>query len=295
MFKKFNIKNLVPAADMVMKAKEGKYAIGQFNINNLEWTRAILETAQENNSPVILGVSEGAMKYFGGFDVIMGCVTGLIKNLKITIPVAVHLDHGQNFEICKNAVEAGLTSIMIDGSHLPLDENIKVTKEVISLCKKYGISVEGEIGQVGGEEDGVVGMLSYAEVDDCVKFAKETDVSFFAATLGSVHGHYNGEPKLAFDRMEEIREKTGLALVLHGGSGIPDNMIQKAIHCGEAKINVNTECQDEFAKATRKYFEDGKDKVGKGYDPRKILKPGIEAVKKVVKEKMTLFGSINKA
>lgn len=290
-------KNFANAKKMIWDAKEKKYAIGQFNINNLEWTRAILETAQECKSPVILGVSEGAARYFGGYKTVTGLVAGMIQDLKITVPVAVHLDHGSTIEVCEIALEAGFSSIMVDGSKYPIEENIILTKRVSELCKKYDASVEGEVGVVAGEEDGVQGgtAATYADTDECLRLAKEGGLDFLAATLGSVHGHYHGMPHLNFERMSFISQNSHIPLVLHGGSGIPDADIQHAISCGEAKINVNTECQDAFAAATRKYFEQNLDHIGKGYDPRQILKPGFNAIKAVVKNKMTLFGSINKA
>lgn len=294
-YKDFKIPNLVPIAEMLQKAKAGKYAVGQYNINNLEWTRAILESAQEKQSPVILGLSEGAAKYFGGYKTVMGLVTGMIQDLKITVPVAVHLDHGSSLEVCQKAIEAGLPSVMIDASHHPIDENIAMVKKVSEFAHSHHVSVEAEVGVVGGEEDGITGEIAYADVNECVRLAKEAHLDALAASLGSVHGHYHGEPKLDFERMKEVSQKTGLPLVLHGGTGIPDEMIKKAIAAGQCKINVNTENQDAFYHATKDYFMTGKDKLPKGFDPRKILKPGFEAIKVAVKTKMDLFGSSNKA
>ena len=244
---------LVNMCEMLTKAKEGKYAVGQFNINNLEWTKTILETAQEQNSPVILGVSEGAAKYMGGFKTVVGMVKGLIEELNITVSVAIHLDHGQSFENCKKAIDAGFTSVMIDGSHHPIDENIKMTKEVVDYAHAHGASVEAEVGTVGGNEDGVIGGIKYADCAECVKLVKEAGVDALAPALGSVHGPYQGEPVLGFVEMKEIQEATNMPLVLHGGTGIPDEKIQKAIACGTCKINVNTECQLAFNKLLRTY------------------------------------------
>ena len=286
---------LVSAKEMLTKAKEGKYAVGQFNINNLEWTKAILQTAQENNSPVILGVSEGAGKYMGGWDVVVGMVNGLLKDMKITVPVALHIDHG-TYEGAKAVIEAGFSSVMFDGSHYPIEENIEKTKEIIALASEKGISVEAEVGAIGGEEDGVVGNGEVADPDEC-KMIADLGVTMLAAGFGNIHGKYPANWKgLNFEVLAKIQEKTpGVPLVLHGGTGIPADMIKKAISLGVSKINVNTECQLAFAEATRKYIEAGKDLEGKGFDPRKLLAPGTQAIKDTVKEKMELFGSINKA
>ncbi len=286
---------LVSAKDMLEKAKKGKYAVGQFNINNLEWTKAILLTAQENNSPVILGVSEGAGKYMCGFKTIVGMVKGMIEGLNITVPVAIHLDHG-SYEGAKKAIDAGFSSVMFDGSHYAIDENIEKTKEIISIANAQGISVEAEVGAIGGEEDGVVGSGEVADPDEC-KMIADLGVDMLAAGIGNIHGKYPANWQgLNFDVLAKIQEKTGvMPLVLHGGTGIPADMIKKAISLGVSKINVNTECQLAFADATRKYVEAGKDLEGKGFDPRKLLAPGFEAIKATVKEKMELFGSINKA
>ena len=283
---------LVNMCEMLTKAKEGKYAVGQFNINNLEWTKTILETAQEQNSPVILGVSEGAAKYMGGFKTVVGMVKGLIEELNITVSVAIHLDHGQSFENCKKAIDAGFTSVMIDGSHHPIDENIKMTKEVVEYAHAHGASVEAEVGTVGGNEDGVIGGIKYADCGECVKLVKEAGVDALAPALGSVHGPYQGEPVLGFVEMKEIQEATNMPLVLHGGTGIPDEKIQKAIACGTCKINVNTECQLAFNKLLREWIADPKNE--KQYDPRKILGPATKEIKAAVTEKMNVFGSVNK-
>ena len=286
---------LVSAKDMLNKAREGKYAVGQFNINNLEWTKAILLTAQENNSPVILGVSEGAGKYMGGYTTIVGMVNGLIKELNITVPVALHLDHG-SYEGALKCIEAGFSSVMFDGSHYPIEENIAKTTELVKITSEKGLSLEAEVGSIGGEEDGVVGAGEIADANECKTIA-ELGVTMLAAGIGNIHGQYPENWKgLAFDALEEINEATGTTpLVLHGGTGIPEEMIKKAISLGVAKINVNTECQLAFAAATRKYIEEGKDLQGKGFDPRKLLAPGFEAIKATVKEKMELFGSIGQA
>ena len=286
---------LVSAKEMLTKAKEGKYAVGQFNINNLEWTKAILQTAQENNSPVILGVSEGAGKYMGGWDAVVGMVNGLLKDMKITVPVALHIDHG-TYEGAKAVIEAGFSSVMFDGSHYPIEENIEKTKEIIALANEKGISVEAEVGAIGGEEDGVVGGGEVADPDECKRVA-DLGVDMLAAGIGNIHGKYPANWKgLSFETLDAIQQLTGdMPLVLHGGTGIPTDMIKKAIDLGVSKINVNTECQLSFADATRKYIEEGKDQQGKGYDPRKLLAPGAEAIKATVKEKMELFGSVNKA
>lgn len=283
---------LVNMCGMLNKAKENHYAVGQFNINNLEWTKTILETAQELNSPVILGVSEGAGKYMGGFDVVVGMVKGLIKDLGITVDVAIHLDHGSSFESCKKAIDAGFTSVMIDGSHHPIDENIKMTKEVVDYAHARGVSVESEVGTVGGNEDGVIGGIKYADCGECVRIVKEAGVDALAPALGSVHGPYVGEPKLGFVEMAEIKEATNMPLVLHGGTGIPDEQIKRAISCGTCKINVNTECQLAFNKLLREWIAD--EKNAKVYDPRKIIGPAAKGIHAAVTEKMNVFGSVNK-
>lgn len=286
---------LVSLKDMCEKALKGKYAVGQFNINNLEWTKAILSTAEELKSPVILGVSEGAGKYMTGFKTVADMVKAMISEMKITVPVALHLDHG-TYEGCYKCIEAGFSSIMFDGSHFPIDENIAKTKELVEVCKKKGLSLEAEVGSIGGEEDGVVGMGECADPDECKKIA-DLGVTILAAGIGNIHGKYPANwPGLRFDVLEKIKSKTGdKPLVLHGGTGIPTDMIKKAISLGVAKINVNTECQLAFQAATRKYIEEGKDLVGKGFDPRKLLAPGVEAIKATVKEKMEIFGSVGKA
>jgi fructose-bisphosphate aldolase class II len=286
---------LVSAKDMLNKAREGKYAVGQFNINNLEWTKAILLTAQENQSPVILGVSEGAGKYMGGYRTIVGMVNGLIEDLNITVPVALHLDHG-SYEGALKCIEAGFSSVMFDGSHYAIEENKAKTSELIKIANDKGLSLEAEVGSIGGEEDGVVGKGDIADANECKTIA-DLGVTMLAAGIGNIHGKYpDNWAGLAFDALEEINAATGSTpLVLHGGTGIPEEMIKKAISLGVAKINVNTECQLAFAAATRKYIEEGKDLKGKGFDPRKLLAPGFEAIKETVKEKMELFGSIGKA
>ena len=286
---------LVSAKDMLVKAKAGKYAVGQFNINNLEWTKAILLTAQENNSPVILGVSEGAGKYMCGFKTVADMTKAMIDELGITVPVALHLDHG-SYEGAKKAIAAGFSSVMFDGSKYAIDENIEKTKEIIALANSKGISVEAEVGAIGGEEDGVVGGGEVADPDECKQIA-DLGVDMLAAGIGNIHGKYPANwAGLNFDVLAQIQEKTGIMpLVLHGGTGIPADMIKKAISLGVSKINVNTECQLSFADATRKYIEAGKDLEGKGFDPRKLLAPGFEAIKATVKEKMELFGSVNKS
>jgi fructose-bisphosphate aldolase class II len=286
---------LVSAKEMLDKAKAGKYAVGQFNINNLEWTKAILLTAQENNSPVILGVSEGAGKYMCGYNTVVGMVNGMLETLKITVPVALHLDHG-SYEGAKACIEAGFSSIMFDGSHYPIEENIAKTTELIGIAHGKGISVEAEVGAIGGEEDGVIGGGEVADPKEC-KMIADLGVDMLAAGIGNIHGKYPANWKgLNFDVLAEIQKLTGtMPLVLHGGTGIPADMIKEAISLGVSKINVNTECQLSFADATRKYIEAGKDLEGKGFDPRKLLAPGFEAIKATVKEKMELFGSIDKA
>ena len=286
---------LVSAKEMLNKAKAGKYAVGQFNTNNLEWTKAVLLTAQENNSPVILGVSEGAAKYMCGYKTIVGMVNGIIEELNITVPVALHLDHG-SYEGALKAMEAGFSSIMFDGSHYAIDENIAKTKEMVKLTSEKGLSLEAEVGSIGGEEDGVVGAGEIADANECKAIA-DLGVTMLAAGIGNIHGKYpENWQGLSFDALEAISNATNnVPLVLHGGTGIPEDMIKKAIALGVAKINVNTECQLSFAEATRKYIEAGKDLEGKGFDPRKLLNPGFEAIKATVKEKMELFGSINQA
>ena len=286
---------LVNASEMLKKAKAGHYAVGQFNINNLEWTKAILQTAQELNSPVILGVSEGAGKYMTGYKTVVGMVKGMMEELNITVPVALHLDHG-SYEGCLKCIDAGFSSVMFDGSHYPIEENIEKTTELVKLCHGKGLSIEAEVGSIGGEEDGVVGMGECADPKEC-KMIADLGVDFLAAGIGNIHGKYPANWKgLSFETLAAVQELTGeLPLVLHGGTGIPDDMIKKAIDLGVSKINVNTECQLVFAEATRKYIEAGKDLEGKGYDPRKLLKPGADAIVEKVKEKMILFGSDGKA
>ena len=286
---------LVSAKEMLNKALEGKYAVGQFNINNLEWTKAILLTAKECNSPVILGVSEGAGKYMCGYKTVVGMVKGMIEELNITVPVALHLDHG-TFEGAKACINAGFSSIMFDGSHYPIAENIEKTTALVNTCDILGISLEAEVGSIGGEEDGVIGMGECADPNECKAIA-DLGVTMLAAGIGNIHGKYPANwPGLSFETLAAVKEKVGnMPLVLHGGTGIPADMIKKAISLGVSKINVNTECQLAFQEATRKYIEEGKDLQGKGFDPRKLLAPGFEAIKATVKEKMELFGSINKA
>ena len=286
---------LVSAKEMLNKARDGKYAVGQFNINNLEWTKAILLTAQENNSPVILGVSEGAGKYMGGYDAIVGMVNGLIKGLNITVPVALHLDHG-SYDHALQVIEAGFSSVMFDGSHYAIEENIEKSTKLIADANAKGISVECEVGSIGGEEDGVVGAGEIADPAECKQIA-DLGTTMLAAGIGNIHGKYPANwAGLDFNALAKIKEAVGdMPLVLHGGTGIPEDMIKKAISLGVAKINVNTECQLAFAEATRKYIEAGKDLEGKGFDPRKLLAPGFEAIKATVKEKMELFGSVNQA
>ena len=286
---------LVSAKEMLNRAREGKYAVGQFNINNLEWTKAILLTAEELKSPVILGVSEGAGKYMTGFKTVSAMVKAMVEELNITVPVALHLDHG-SYEGSLKCIEAGFSSIMFDGSHYPIAENVEKTTELVKLCGEKGISLEAEVGSIGGEEDGVVGLGECADPNEC-KAVADLGIDMLAAGIGNIHGKYPANwPGLRFDVLESIKENVGdMPLVLHGGTGIPAEMIQKAISLGVAKINVNTECQLSFAEATRKYIEAGKDLEGKGFDPRKLLAPGTEAIKATVKEKMELFGSVGKA
>ena len=286
---------LVSAKEMLDKAREGKYAVGQFNINNLEWTKAILLTAQECNSPVILGVSEGAGKYMTGFNTVAAMVKAMDESLGITVPVALHLDHG-SYEGCYKCIKAGFTSIMFDGSHFPIEENVAKTTELVNVAHNLGLSIEAEVGAIGGEEDGVIGKGDCADPNEC-KMIADLGVDFLAAGIGNIHGKYpeNWEG-LSFETLAAVNEKVGdMPLVLHGGTGIPDDQIKKAISLGVAKINVNTECQLVFQEATRAYIEAGKDLQGKGFDPRKLLAPGFEAIKAKVKEKMELFGSVNKA
>lgn len=286
---------LVSAKDMLIKAKAGHYAVGQFNINNLEWTKAVLLTAQELNSPVILGVSEGAGKYMCGYKTVVGMVNGMLEELKITVPVALHLDHG-SYDGALKCIEAGFSSIMFDGSHYPIDENIAKTTELVKICAEKGLSLEAEVGSIGGEEDGVVGAGELADPKECKAIA-DLGVTMLAAGIGNIHGKYpENWAGLSFETLDAIQALTGdMPLVLHGGTGIPEEMIKKAISLGVAKINVNTECQLTFAAATRKYVEEGKDLSGKGFDPRKLLGPGFDAIKATVKEKMELFGSVNQA
>lgn len=286
---------LVSAKEMLDKAKAGHYAVGQFNINNLEWTKAVLLTAQECNSPVILGVSEGAGKYMTGFKTVADMVKAMIEELNITVPVALHLDHG-TYDGCYKCIKAGFSSIMFDGSHYPIEENVAKTKELVAVSHKLGLSIEAEVGSIGGEEDGVVGMGECADPNEC-KMIADLGVDMLAAGIGNIHGKYPANWQgLSFETLDAIQKLTGeMPLVLHGGTGIPADMIKKAIDLGVSKINVNTECQLTFAEATRKYIEEGKDQQGKGYDPRKLLAPGFEAIKATVKEKMELFGSIDRA
>ncbi|MDD2978398.1 MAG: class II fructose-1,6-bisphosphate aldolase [Hespellia sp.] len=286
---------LVSAKEMLQKAKAGHYAVGQFNINNLEWTKAILLTAQECNSPVILGVSEGAGKYMTGYKTVAAMVGAMVEELGITVPVATHLDHG-SFDGCMKCIEAGFTSIMFDGSHYPIDENVEKTKELVKIAHEKGMSIEAEVGSIGGEEDGVVGAGECADPNEC-KMIADLGVDFLAAGIGNIHGKYPANWQgLSFETLDAVQKLTGdLPLVLHGGTGIPDDMIKKAITLGVAKINVNTDCQLVFADATRKYIEAGKDIEGKGFDPRKLLAPGTDAIKACVKTKMELFGSVGKA
>lgn len=286
---------LVSAKDMLNKARDGKYAVGQFNINNLEWTKAILLTAEELKSPVILGVSEGAGKYMCGYKTVVGMVNGMIEELNITVPVALHLDHG-SYDGAKACIEAGFSSVMFDGSHYPIEENVEKTTELVKICEGKGLSIEAEVGSIGGEEDGVIGAGECADPDECKAIA-DLGVTMLAAGIGNIHGKYpENWAGLSFETLAAVKEKVGdMPLVLHGGTGIPEDMIKKAISLGVAKINVNTECQLAFQEATRKYIEAGKDLEGKGFDPRKLLAPGFEAIKATVKEKMELFGSIGKA
>ncbi len=284
---------IVSAKDMLNKAREGKYAVGHFNINNLEWAKSILLTAQELNTPVILGVSEGAGKYMTGFKTVAAMVRAMDECLGITVPVALHLDHG-TYEGCKKCIEAGFSSIMFDGSSLPLDENLEKTKELVDICNERGLSLEAEVGSIGGEEDGVIGLGECADPEECKKLV-DLGITMLAAGIGNIHGKYpDNWPGLRFDVLENIKATVGdIPLVLHGGTGIPTDQIKKAISMGVSKINVNTECQWAFQKATREYIEAGKDLQGKGFDPRKLLAPGSEAIKEVVREKVAIFGSAN--
>lgn len=286
---------LVSATEMLKKAKEGHYAVGHFNINNLEWTKSILLTAQELNSPVILGVSEGAGKYMTGFKTVAAMVKAMDEELGITVPVALHLDHG-TYEGCYKCIKAGFTSIMFDGSHYPIEENVAKTKELVNVAHALGLSIEAEVGAIGGEEDGVIGAGECADPNEC-KMIADLGVDMLAAGIGNIHGKYPANwAGLSFETLDAVQQKTGaMPLVLHGGTGIPDDMIKKAIDLGVSKINVNTECQLVFQEATRAYIESGKDQEGKGFDPRKLLAPGAQAICDKVKEKMELFGSINKA
>jgi fructose-1,6-bisphosphate aldolase class II len=273
--------------EMLAKAKQEKYAVPHLNINNLEWTKYILEECQELNIPVILGVSEGAAKYMGGFHAVAGMVKGLMKDLNITIPVCLHVDHGQSFETCQKAIDAGFTSVMIDASKLPLEENIKVTKEVVEYAHERGVSVEAEVGHIGGTEDNITSSETNATLEECKAIYENTGIDALAPALGSVHGFYKGEPNLNFERMKEINEALPIPLVLHGGSGIPDEMIQKAIACGTSKINVNTELQASWSKAVRDFLNENKE----AYDPRKVIGSGEKALKETVREKVSLFGT----
>ena len=286
---------LVSVKEMLEKARDGKYAVGQFNINNLEWTKSILQTAQELNAPVILGVSEGAGKYMTGFKTVASMVKAMIEEMNITVPVALHLDHG-TYDGCYKCIKAGFSSIMFDGSHLPIDENIEKTKELVAVTKQLGLSLEAEVGAIGGEEDGVIGKGECADPEECKKIA-DLGVTMLAAGIGNIHGKYPANWEgLSFETLAAVKAKVGnMPLVLHGGTGIPTDMIKKAISLGVAKINVNTECQLAFQEATRKYIEAGKDLTGKGFDPRKLLADGAAAIKATVKEKMEIFGCIGKA
>ena len=286
---------LVTAQDMLEKALKGRYAVGQFNINNLEWTKSILQTSQELGAPVILGVSEGAGKYMTGFKVVAAMVKAMIEEMNITVPVALHLDHG-TYEGCYKCIKAGFSSIMFDGSHFPIEENVAKTTELVHVCKQLGLSLEAEVGAIGGEEDGVIGKGECADPDECKKIA-DLGVTMLAAGIGNIHGKYPANwPGLSFETLAAVKEKVGdMPLVLHGGTGIPTDQIKKAISLGVAKINVNTECQLSFQAATRRYVEEGKDLAGKGFDPRKLLAPGAQAIKDTVKEKMEIFGCIGKA
>ncbi len=286
---------LVSAKEMLEQARDGHYAVGQFNINNLEWTKSILKTAQEMKAPVILGVSEGAGKYMTGFNTVAAMVRAMDKDLGITVPVALHLDHG-TYEGCYKCIDAGFTSIMFDGSSYPIDENLAKTTELVKAAAEHGMSLEAEVGSIGGEEDGVIGMGECADPEECKKIA-DLGITMLAAGIGNIHGKYpENWPGLRFDVLKQVKAATGnIPLVLHGGTGIPADQIKKAISLGVSKINVNTECQLVFAEATRKYIEAGKDLQGKGFDPRKLLADGCTAIQDIVAEKITLFGSANKA
>ncbi|MDR0986828.1 MAG: class II fructose-1,6-bisphosphate aldolase [Ruminococcus sp.] len=286
---------LVSAKDMLLKAAAGKYAVAQININNLEWTKAAVITANELRSPIILGVSEGAGKYMTGFKTVAAMTSTMLDELGITVPVALHLDHG-TYEGAKKCIESGFSSVMFDGSHYPIDENVEKTKELVAICNAKGLSIEAEVGSIGGEEDGVIGAGECADPDECKRIA-DLGVTMLAAGIGNIHGAYPADWKgLSFETLAAVKEKVGdMPLVLHGGTGIPDEMIKHAISLGVAKINVNTECQWAFQKATRAYIEAGKDLEGKGFDPRKLLAPGYEAIKATVKEKLEMFGSVGKA
>lgn len=286
---------LVSTKEMLAKAKKGHYAVAQININNLEWTKSVLEVAQELNSPVILGVSEGAGKYMGGYKTIVGMVNGMLEELNITVPVAIHLDHG-SYDACIKCMEAGFSSVMYDGSHNSIEENVKLTKEIVEMAHKQGITVEAEVGAIGGEEDGKIAMGECADPQECKQIA-DTGIDLLAAGIGNIHGKYpENWAGLSFETLDAIQQLTGeMPLVLHGGTGIPGDMIKKAIDLGVSKINVNTECQIAFTAEVRKYIEAGKDLEGKGFDPRKVLKPGTEAIKQTVRDKMELFGSVGKA
>ncbi len=286
---------LVSAKEMLNKARDGKYAVGQFNINNLEWTKSILQTAEELKSPVILGVSEGAGKYMTGYKTVVGMVNGMLEEMKITVPVALHLDHG-TYEGAKACIAAGFSSIMFDGSHYPINENVAKTTELVKICNEKGLSLEAEVGAIGGEEDGVVGKGECADPAECKRIA-DLGVTMLAAGIGNIHGKYpDNWEGLSFTTLEAVKKEVGdMPLVLHGGTGIPEEQVKKAISLGVAKVNVNTECQLSFAAATRAYIEAGKDQQGKGFDPRKLLAPGAEAIKATVKEKMEMFGSVGKA
>jgi fructose-bisphosphate aldolase, class II len=292
--KKYIIKlgdNMIENAINILKqAQDQKYAIPQLNINNLEWTKYVLEECNLQKAPVILGVSEGAIKYMGGYNVVTMMIKGLVKDLKISIPVVIHLDHASSVESCKNAIDAGFTSVMIDASKYPLHENVLITQEVVQYAKMHNVSVEAEVGHIGGTEDAVIAEIAYAKVDDCIKIVNETNIDMLAPALGSVHGLYVGEPKLDFDRMKEIGNKISVPLVLHGGSGIPDDMIKKAIELGTCKINVNTELQIAWHEAVKKYINDNPNQ----YDPRKVIKSGETAIKKAIFDKLTLFKTINR-
>lgn len=281
---------IVNSKEILEKAKKKKYAIAHFNINNLEWTRFILEECNNNNTPVILGVSEGAIKYMGGYKVVANLVKNLDESLNITVPVVIHLDHGSSIETCKEAIDSGFTSVMIDASRYPLEENIQITKEVVDYAEKYSVTVEAEIGCIGGSEDGVTSEIKTTSVEDAIKLSTSTKIDSLAPALGSVHGIYRGEPKLDFEKMEQIKEAVGLPLVLHGGSGIDDEKIKKAISCGICKLNINTDLQIVWSKAVREFLEVNTEV----YDPRKIIKSGEAAIKEMIKEKITLLGSINK-